>query len=99
MFRALLEFVLMLVVARSFWRVVGGVVEGLGGAPRSRVPSAGPPPQGVPMARDPVCGTFVLPDRAISLGNGQRRVYFCSSTCRDAYQRDLAARRAEGRTA
>ena len=68
MLRAVLEFVLMLVIARSFWRVVGGVMQGLGVTQGTRVPSSdaprpGVPERGVPMARDPVCGTFVVPDR------------------------------------
>ena len=95
MVRALLEFVLMLIIARSFWRVVGGVIEGLGGAPASAgqggrqnrgVPDQGVPDRGVPMARDPVCGTFVLPERAVSIVDGRHRVYFCSEACRDKYR-------------
>jgi YHS domain-containing protein len=86
MLRAVLEFVLMLVIARSFWRVVGGVIDGLGGTLRTRVPDRGAPDRGVPMVRDPVCGTFVLPERAVSLSDGRQRVYFCSTVCRDKYR-------------
>ena len=91
MLRAVLELVLMLVIARAFWRVVGGLMEGLGVTPGMRVPGRnvpGPsvPERGVPMARDPVCGTFVVPDRAISLSDGRQRVYFCSVVCRDQYR-------------
>jgi YHS domain-containing protein len=39
------------------------------------------------MVRDPICGTFVLPDRARSIADGGSRVYFCSDACRDKYQR------------
>jgi YHS domain-containing protein len=86
MLRAVLELVLMLVIARVFWRVVGGIIEGLGGTPQTRASDRGVPDRGVPMARDPVCGTFVLPDRAVSLSDGRQRVYFCSTTCRDKYR-------------
>jgi YHS domain-containing protein len=91
MLRAVLEFVLMLVIARSFWRVVGGVMQGLGVTPGTRVPNtdvprSDVPERGVPMARDPVCGTFVVPERAISIADGRQRVYFCSAACRDQYR-------------
>jgi YHS domain-containing protein len=38
------------------------------------------------MARDPVCGTFVLPERALTLVDGRSRVFFCSDVCRDKYR-------------
>jgi YHS domain-containing protein len=38
------------------------------------------------MVRDPVCGTYVIPDRAVPLLDGSQRVYFCSATCRDKYR-------------
>jgi YHS domain-containing protein len=83
MLRYLLILVLIAIVARAFWRVVDGVVEGMRGGPappgRTRV-------AGVPMERDPVCGTFVVRERAITLGSGDRRVYFCSAVCRDKYE-------------
>jgi YHS domain-containing protein len=86
MLRWVLEFVLMLVIARSFWRLVGGVMDGLGGALRTHVSSPGAPDRGVPMVRDPVCGTFVLPERAVSLSDGRQHMYFCSTACRDKYR-------------
>jgi hypothetical protein len=91
MLRAVLEFVLMLLIARTVWRVIGGLMDGLSGMTQTRVPhrgapGRGAPDRGVPMARDPVCGTFVLPERAISQTDGRQRVYFCSTTCRDKYR-------------
>ena len=41
------------------------------------------PAEGV---RDPVCGTFLLPDRALMLSDGRTRVFFCSDACRDKYR-------------
>ena len=38
------------------------------------------------MARDPVCGTFVIPDAAVSIADGRQRIYFCSTKCRDQYR-------------
>ena len=89
--RFLLLLVLIVMIARTFWRVFDGVVEGMTGQSRqSRV--RGGQPRSVPMARDPVCGTFVVPERAVSLTDGRGRIYFCSETCRDTY-------RSQGRTA
>jgi len=81
MLRILLELVLIAVVARAFWRLVGGMIEGVTGRDRSRIPD-----RGVQMVRDPVCGTFVLPDRALTLTDGRRQVFFCSAACRDQYR-------------
>jgi YHS domain-containing protein len=79
-----LFIVFAIVVARAFWRLVDGIVEGVrGGAPRSgQVPT-----RRVQMVRDPVCGTFVLPDEALMISHGRDRVFFCSAACRDRYRR------------
>jgi YHS domain-containing protein len=82
MLRYLLILILFAIVARAFWRIVDGVLEGMRGAP----PQAGRAATTVPMARDPVCGTFVVRDRAITIGAGDRRLYFCSVACRDKHQ-------------
>ena len=67
--RLALFIVLVVIVARAFWRLVDGIVEGVSGRPkggRSQVPT-----RGVQMVRDPVCGTFVLPDRAVTIVDGR----------------------------
>jgi hypothetical protein len=38
------------------------------------------------MERDPVCGTFVVPERAVKLTTGREDRFFCSVACRDAYR-------------
>jgi YHS domain-containing protein len=90
MARFVLLLILSVVVARVFWRVVDGVVEGLtgrpAGRPTGRSGSTGVPGRGVQMVRDPVCGTFVVPDRAVTLTVGRQRLYFCSDTCCDKYR-------------
>ena len=88
MTRFVLLLLLSVVVARVFWRVVDGVVEGLTGRPGSagRPGSTGARGRGVQMARDPVCGTFVVPDRAVTLTVGRERLYFCSDSCCDKYR-------------
>jgi len=91
MLRLALMIVLAALAARAFWRLVDGVVDGLAG----RTPDGSVPERGVQMVRDPVCGMYVLPDRAIALGDGGRQVFFCSTRCRDQYR----ARSVAGRTA
>jgi YHS domain-containing protein len=88
MFRFVLLVVLCAVIARAFWRVVDGVIEGVTGqSTRStRSTTSRMPRTGVPMARDPVCGTFVVPGRAVSLVDGRTRLFFCSDACRDKYR-------------
>jgi YHS domain-containing protein len=81
MLRFVLLLVLIVLVARGFWRMVDGIVEGVTGRRSTHVPS-----RGVQMVRDPVCGTFVLPERAVTLSGGRQRVFFCSTTCRDKYR-------------
>ena len=80
--RLVLFIVLGVFVARAFWRLFDGVVDGVRGrgAGGGQVPS-----RGVAMVRDPVCGTFVLPDPARMIGDGRARVFFCSDACRDTY--------------
>ena len=65
MARVLLFLVLSIILSRMFWRVAASFMEGLTGVQRR--PSASPPQHGVHMVRDPVCGTFVVPDRAVVL--------------------------------
>jgi len=82
MIRAALILILMIVVARAFWRVVDGVIAGLAGRPLN----TSTPQRSVQMVRDPVCGTYVAADRAVAITDGSRRVYFCSTACRDKYK-------------
>jgi uncharacterized protein len=81
MSRLILFLILSVFVARAFWRAVDGVIEGITGKPRN----AQTPQSSASMVRDPVCGTFVLPERAVTIAGGRTRVYFCSESCRDKY--------------
>ncbi len=81
MLRVVLEFILILFVARAFWRLIDGVMQGLAG------PKPTSPNRTSHMVRDPICGTFVLPERALTLNDdGSSTVYFCSAACRDTYR-------------
>ena len=90
MLRIALLILLLIFLARAFWRVVDGIIEGVTGRPRSRSPR-----RGAQMVRDPVCGTFVVADRALSLTDSGTTVHFCSDACRDKYKRTSRS----GRTA
>ena len=84
MVRALLILVLLSVFARIFWRFIEAVVRGAsiptrGGARRSSAPSP------VKMQPCPVCGTYVVPGKAISAVSGGVAVHFCSEKCRGEY--------------
>jgi YHS domain-containing protein len=79
--RFALFLILAFFVARAFWRLLDGIVEGASGGSRGRQV----PQRGVQMVRDPVCGTFLVADRAVTLVDGRTRVYFCSDACRAKY--------------
>ena len=98
MLRLVLLIVLFIVIARVFWRVVDNIVAAATGQPAGGSRS---PQPGVAMARDPVCGTFVLPERAVSMVDGNARVYFCSAACRETYRAGQSSGRprTHGRTA
>lgn len=55
----------------------------------------GPRPRGrsVALVRDPVCGTFVEPARAIEMRVGSTVHYFCSESCRSEFRRSARERR------
>lgn len=81
MWRAVLLFLLFVFLARAVWRLARGVIQGAstGGASGSATPS-------VKMARDPICGTFVVPGKALSLVAAQgETIYFCSEKCRSEF--------------
>lgn len=77
MVRFILLAILLIVIARMFWRVVDAVI----GAARSPGEGRGPG-QAVKLVRDPVCGTFVPARSALSASAGGTTHYFCSEACR-----------------
>jgi YHS domain-containing protein len=82
--RAVLEIVFILLAARAVWRLLAGILQGVSQPPRPTRPRSSD--QAVQMVRDPVCGTFLLPDHAVAIADGTRRLYFCSTACRDKYR-------------
>ena len=83
MIRVILIAVLILLVARAFWRIVDGIIEAAGGGTATR--RGGSPSGSVRLARDPVCGTHVPVNASLSLAHRGTTHYFCSEKCRDAF--------------
>jgi len=79
----LVRLILAYLVLRGIMRLLGGIHEGLYGPRDDRQRGSQPP--SVPLARDPVCGTFVVPSRALTAGSGADTRFFCSEGCRRAY--------------
>jgi uncharacterized protein len=82
--RYVLIFLLGMLILRALGKMLAGLIAGASPDPGRR---SGPPDRGVQMVRDPVCGTFLPPDTAVSLAERGGAVrYFCSEKCRDAYR-------------
>jgi hypothetical protein len=100
--RFLLLLALFIVIARTLWRFIDAVVRGASGpAPFDSAqgrPQGGrrpgpfdsaqgkPPAAAVKMSQCPVCGTYVVPGKAISVVSGGSTIYFDSEKCRAEYQ-------------
>lgn len=88
MLRFILLSLLLTFLLRALIRLWAGFVQGVQGqpgpasAPRGRTAAQ----RSVQMARDPICGTFVVPERAIALSAGSEQLFFCSVECRDKYR-------------
>ena len=86
MARFLLLLVLFSVIARIFWRFLEAVVRSASGPAPQGGQRGGGPPASVKMSQCPVCGTYVVPGKAISMVSGGSPVYFDSEKCRAEYQ-------------
>ncbi len=87
--RILLWGLLLLLIFRALGRLIRGIAQGADSAsdagPR-RGPARPPAPaRGEAMVRDPVCGTFVVPSRAIAEKTRDGLQHFCSEACRQKY--------------
>jgi hypothetical protein len=84
MIYVLVRLLLAYFVVRALLKLFRGISEGLHG------PAAARPPKAVPLARDPICGTFVVPSTALTTGTGSQMRFFCSEDCRRAYIMKIA---------
>jgi len=82
--RLLLRFLvfglLALFIGRALRRFFNGIRQGM--TPNTPAKKS---EKGQVMARDPVCGTFVVPSSALAVRDNSGMVYFCSEKCRQAY--------------
>ena len=89
MARLILLFILILVAARFIWRLIESVIRGAMGPAAGSAQGqrrSGSTPASVKMQPCPICGTYVVPGKAISVVSNGAPVYFCSDTCRAKYQ-------------
>jgi hypothetical protein len=84
--RFILLALLFLVIARTFWRFIEAIVRAASGPAAQGNPRGGGPPAAVKMSQCPVCGTYVVPGKAISIVSGGSPVYFDTEKCRAEYQ-------------
>ncbi len=82
MLRFLLAAILFIFVVRAISRFLHGVIEGAREPVERRAVE-----RGVALARDPICGTYVVPGRALATRDGTLVRYFCSKRCRDAFEK------------
>jgi YHS domain-containing protein len=84
-----LRALLFLIVIRLVWRFIAGVMDGMSPAPQNTGKAASKKKKSVPLVKDPVCGTYVVRERALTLDTGKQTQYFCSERCRDEYTRGV----------
>lgn len=80
MVRFILLAILLIIIARMFWRLVDSVME----AARSPREGQGPG-KAVKLVRDPVCGTYVPARAALSTTAAGATHYFCSEACKTKF--------------
>ena len=83
MVRFILLAILLIVIARMFWRVVDVVIDSVRTPGEGRRRSS----PAVKLVRDPVCGTHVQPRSELSVASGGTTYYFCSDECRRKFGR------------
>jgi len=83
MFLWVLRLVIAFLIWRGLSRLLGGIKEGLYGPRDGRQRGANTP--SVPLVRDPICGTYVVPSRALTAGSGSDTRFFCSAECLKSY--------------
>jgi YHS domain-containing protein len=81
--RFVLFTILIALLVRAAGRLFRGILEGASGGDgrQARVKP------GTKMVKDPVCGTYVVPARALSASRGGETAWFCSPECQHAWQR------------
>jgi YHS domain-containing protein len=81
----ILGWIVRLLLLAIVLRLVLRAVLGRRGPVARRRPAQPAVRQGGTLERDPHCGTYVPRTAAITAHSGAETLYFCSTTCRDAY--------------
>jgi YHS domain-containing protein len=82
--RTLLIALLIFFLLRAVARLLRGVAQGASettASSRRRSRRSAP----VKMIADPVCGTYVVPGKALQAARGGQTMYFCSEKCREQW--------------
>jgi YHS domain-containing protein len=87
--RILLWGLLLLLIFRALGRLIRGIAQGADSAsdagPRRGASRPPAPVRGEAMVRDPVCGTYVVPSRAVTAKTPDGVQHFCSDACRQKF--------------
>ena len=75
----LVRLLIAVLIIRLLWSFFHGIFSG---ATEPRRKTSGKAGKSLPLARDPVCGTFVQQSRALEARSGGQVHYFCSEKCR-----------------
>lgn len=75
----MLRLLFLLLIVRLIWKFFAGLIAG---ASRPRATK-----RAGALVRDPVCGTYVEPSRALSTRAGGATHYFCSKECQRSFAR------------
>jgi YHS domain-containing protein len=80
------EFVIPFLLFLLLRSLLSGLFSRRRPASRTEQPTPSPPaPSGGTLHKDPICGTYVSADSAITLTIKGEQVYFCSRECWDKY--------------
>ena len=77
----IIRLLVAVLLVRAVWGFVSGLFAGASG------PAPVRPRKSTALVRDPVCGTYVQPSRALTSRSGTSVHYFCSEDCRQEYGR------------
>ena len=81
----IIRLLLLALVLRAVSSFVSGLRKGVFGPGQGQVPRPDQPRKSMSLVRDPVCGTYVEPSRALSSSTGGTVHYFCSEDCRRTF--------------
>jgi YHS domain-containing protein len=77
-----IRILVILLVIRALWKLIKGILEGAG-----YLQAGSAAQRSVKLERDPVCGVFVTPSRALVARARGETAYFCSEKCRTVWER------------